>query len=67
MDEVKVAEAVVNNVNGNLKVVIGTAAATLALVVGTKYAIKGVKKLAANHKEKKAKTVVSTAEVVEEK
>ena len=65
MEEAKVAEAVVNSVNGNLKVVVISAVAGIALAVGTNYAVKGIKKAIDNHKEKKTKVVVT--EPAEEK
>jgi hypothetical protein len=67
MEEVKVAETVVNSVNGNLKVVVISALAGIGLAVGTTYAVKGIKKAVANHKEKKNKPEVVTEPAEETK
>ena len=58
----EVAVEAVKEVKGNLWIVVGTAAGTIALIAGVKYGIKGVKKLAENRKHKKEKLTETAPE-----
>lgn len=64
MDEKKVtveaAEAVVNNVNGNLKVVAGTAILTIAITAGAYFGVRAIKKGISERKQKKNKVIVES-------